>query len=58
MNDEKYFEERQIASFLGIRWGVGERMVESVKGLICSRMFKERVGITGPWLLVFLKLRF
>lgn len=31
MNDEKYFEERETASFPGIRWGVGERMVKKGK---------------------------
>lgn len=44
MNDEKYHEEREIQSFPGIKWGLGERMLKNAQGLLCSRMFEERVG--------------
>lgn len=48
MNDEKkYHEDRELQSFPGIRWGVGERMLKNAKGLLCSRMFTERVGPTA-----------
>lgn len=41
MTGEKYYQEREIKSFPGIRCGLGERTVGKAKGLLCSRMFRD-----------------
>ena len=56
MSHEKYHAEREIRSFLGVRWGAGREDGKKCKRLAGFQNAQRESGTPGPWKPVFLSM--